>query len=181
MKWWDNNIWLERESRFAASLINNFAETELSLAHRTNPSYSFLWMDALMIPVYSGWCLQFLTQSTVLAMRHPVSAEQENSANEEGDVLASGSTSSKSSIDLAYWQCVSESATLFYHLCFCDQFVKALVAHPQVDHLMQVMDTVLRVMWFIIPGNLLLYSLCNRFPQINKLTLNMWNTIYSAC
>lgn len=137
----------------ACGLLNQFLKADLD-AYREftqnqkknlvapTDSYMFLWIDKIHLPAYSALYLAWLTQSVILALRHPVS---ENVRGENGSDLSEADT-----LALEYWQCVDEAAAIFFHCCFVGQFVKNLVLDPQCEQLLLAVENILCVSKFIL-------------------------------
>jgi len=139
----------------ACSLLNQFAEGDLAANNlfakqvapedsnaqengAAIPRYSYLWVDKLYLPCYSARLLSWLTQSVILALRHPVPTNEAGSDAMDVD-------NDTEELALLYWSCIEKSATLFFACCFVDLFVTSLVADPHCDQLLLAIDNILRL------------------------------------
>lgn len=141
----------------ACGLLNQFLKADLERNREfiqnqqknagINPfpteSYVFLWIDKIHLPAYSARYLAWLTQSVILALRHPIS--ETNNSKDDMDIDLDSNSSQEDSLALEYWKCVDEAATIFFHCCFVGQFVKNLISDPQCEQLLLAVENILCV------------------------------------
>ena len=131
----------------ASQIINRVADQDLKMNSQFKaqqqqpvepgtllPCYNFLWMHALSQNGYSSRYISWVTQCVILAQRR----DSEHGVGEDSMEICD-------SISNGLWDCVHQSATLFYHACFIDNFVRQLVIDPQCEQILLSIESILKV------------------------------------
>jgi len=84
--------------------------------------FNFRWVNGLTRPAFSAHCVQLLIQITALVHSHP-----------------------EPSKDLSYWDGLCAIATLFFHMCFADEFILHLINSPDCEQLLKAIESVLQL------------------------------------